>query len=550
MSAEGGCRTPGPSRRRQPRCHGARQQPAGVTELEVAAYMEKELAKLGAEPREYFIHRTGHGLGLEVHEEPYIVGSNHRPLGAGTEWRPQSDPVPAQPHEVTCEGPPRRSGLSISEGGDYGLTGSFTRYGLAEGVNLYVQPSGKFKTTVVYVYFHMPLAEDTVTRNALLPMVLSRGSRDYPTTAQLSRHLDELYGASFGADVARRGEVHSVVFRIEVANEQHIPGENGLLAKGLDTLASVVTRPLADNGEFKAEYVQQESANLKQIIEGMINDKRRYSLVRCTEAMCKGEPFALYRLGRVEDLQTITPRSLLDHHQRMVSTAPVDILVIGDVNVDAVCDMVQRSFVLPPAGPQGRVMPTTKVKESPGRPVQDVVDRLDVNQGVLVIGFRTGTTIRDEDYFPMLVANGVLGGFPHSKLFQQVREKNSLAYYAYSAVETLKGLGFMYAGIEFEHMAKCKEIMIEQVKALQDGQISDEELQTTVSALVNDILSAADSPGAMADLAVDRVFSGRDISIEDRVAAYKSVTKEQVAAVAQKFALDTVYFLNKKEGGE
>lgn len=430
------------------------------------------------------------------------------------------------------------------------MTESFTRYTLAEGVNLHIQPTRKFKTNVIYVYFHMPLAADTVTANALMPMVLARGSADYPTTAALSRHLDELYGASFGIDVSKRGEVHSIIFRMEVANEQHIPGESGLLERALQTLSGLITRPLVEGDGLKADYVRQEKENLKQSIESLINNKTRWALVKCSEAMCKDEPFSLYRIGRVADLERLTPQMLLEHHHRVLSTAPVDVLFIGDVECEAAKSLFEKNLVLPAAGPEGRKMPETLVKREPGRPVQEVDERMDVNQGVLVIGLRTGTTLRDEEYFPMLVANGVLGSFPSSKLFQEVREKNSLAYVAYSSVETMKGVGFMYAGIEFENMAKCKEIMLEQLKALQEGQISDEEMETTVASLVNDILSAADNPTAMADLAVDQVFTGRSLSIEERVEAFRQVTKEQVAAAAAKFTLDTVYFLNKGEGGE
>ncbi|MDB4897461.1 MAG: putative peptidase [Firmicutes bacterium] len=430
------------------------------------------------------------------------------------------------------------------------MTAGFTRFNLAEGVNLYVHPTNKFKTNVVYIYFHTPLAAETVTRNALLPMVLSRGSEAYPTTAELSRHLDELYGASFGADVTRRGEVQSLVFRMEVASEQHLPGEEQLLQKGLETLAGIITRPAREGNGFKADYFRQETANLKQTIESLVNDKRRWAMVRCTEEMCKGEPFALYRLGQVADLEQITSESLMEHHAAVISNAPVDMFVIGDVEPEAIRDLVQRTIQLPASGPNGRIMPQTQVKREPGRATQHVEDRLDVNQGVLVIGLRSGITVRDPEYFPMLVANGVLGGFPHSKLFQEVREKNSLAYFAYSSIETVKGVGFMFAGIEFEDMEQCKEIMLEQLKAVQQGDIGDEEFETTKRTMINDILGAADNPGAMADLAVDRVFSGRDLTIEERVEAYQAVTKEQAAAAAGKLTLDTIYFLNRKEGGE
>lgn len=425
----------------------------------------------------------------------------------------------------------------------------FTRYSLGEGVNLHVKSTPQFKTTVIYVYLHTPLAAATVTANALLPMLLARASAAYPTTAALSRHLDELYGTSFGIDVTRRGEVQSILFRMEVPGEQHIPGAEGLLRQGMETLAGIILRPATEGAGFKADYFRQESANLKQTIEGLINDKRRWAMVRCTEEMCKGEPFALYRYGRVEDLPSITPEGLLQYHQELLSRAPADIFVIGNVEPEAIRELVQQTLRLPSAPAGGRPMPVTRVKPEPGRPVHQVEERLDVNQGVLVMGLRSAVTVRDEGYFPLLVANGVLGGFPHSKLFQEVREKHSLAYFAYSGVETVKGIAFMTAGIEFANMETCKEIMLEQLKALQTGQISQEELETTVESLVNDVLGAADSPGAMADLAVDRVFSGRELTIEDRVRAYRSVTQEQVAQAAAGLSLDTIYFLNGKEGG-
>lgn len=422
----------------------------------------------------------------------------------------------------------------------------FTRFPLQDGVNLYVQPTTKFKTTTVYIYFHMPLEPVTATYNALLPMVLARASADFPSTASLSRHLDELYGASFGVDVARRGEVQSIIFRLEVAGDQHIPGEDGLLPRGLDVLASVITRPLIVGDGFKPDYVEQERTNLRQMIEGLINDKRRYAMVRCTAEMCEGEPFALHRLGRVEDLEGATPQGLLAHHRRVLTEAPVDIFILGDVDPDQLAEEVPRRLPLP-AG--ARRFPDTLVKRRPDRPVRDVVDRLDVNQGVVVIGFRTGITLRDDLYFPMLVANGVLGGFSHSKLFQEVREKNSLAYFAYSAIETVKGVGYMYAGVEFAAAERCKAIMLEQLRALQDGKVTEAELEMTKATLVNDMLSAADSPGAMAELAVDQVFSGRDLSIDERVARYLRVTREQVAEAARHFTPDTVYVLTGKEGG-
>lgn len=423
------------------------------------------------------------------------------------------------------------------------MAADFVTERLAEGVNLHVQQTDKFKTTTIYLYLQQPLAPVEVTYGALLPMVLARGCAAFPSTQALARQFDDLYGASFGFDVGRRGEVQLITFRLEVAGDPYVPGES-LFARGLETLASILLDPATENGGMVGAHVEQEKANLRQRIESLINDKRGYALFRCTEEMCQGEPFALQRLGRVEDLDGITPESLLAYHRRLLATAPVDIFVVGEMAPDQVAAMVRQTFALPEGA---RAVPTTTVKRAPAQPEPRVVkEEMDVNQGLLVIGLRTGITARDGLYVPMLMANGVLGAFSHSKLFQTVREEHSLAYFAYSTVETVKGIGFLYAGIEFDDYQQALDLSLAQLQALQDGEVTEAELETTRQSLINNTLASLDSPIEMVDLALDRVFSGKQLSVADRVEALRAVTQEQVVEAARQFAVDTVYFLTRK----
>ncbi|BDG62046.1 EF-P 5-aminopentanol modification-associated protein YfmF [Caldinitratiruptor microaerophilus] len=424
---------------------------------------------------------------------------------------------------------------------------SFVRFPLAEGVNLYVYPTDKFKTVLLSVYLHLPLAKETVTASALLPMVMTRGTAPHPTTPELVRHLEGLYGATLAYDVGRRGEIQSLVFRLELPAETYLPGEKSLLERGVATLAEVLLMPATEGlgAAFKSEFVEQEKKNLREMIEGLINDKRRYALNRCREIMCEGEPYALYHLGRTEDLADITPASLLAHWRRVLTSAPVDVLVVGEVDPDGVAELIGRHLAIPAGGT--REMPTTVVRaEVDG--VRRVREEQKVNQGVLVVGMRTGVTARDPDFFPMVVANGVLGAFPHSKLFLNVREKNSLAYYAYSSIEAFKGVGFLYAGIEFANYDKALEIALAQLEDLKQGKITETELEATRKALISDALGVQDSPGRLVEEYVSGLVAGRTLTTEERVAAYQAVTLDQVVAAAQKLQVDTIYFLTK-EGG-
>lgn len=423
----------------------------------------------------------------------------------------------------------------------------FHQIQLADGIHLHVLPTDKFKTVSIFVFLHMPLSEQTITANALLPMVLMRGTASYPTTSALVRHLDELYGASLNYSVARRGEVHSLLFRLEVPAETYLSDAGGLLNRALDTLAEAIFRPHREGQALAANYTAQEKDNLKEFIASLINDKRRYALSRCREEMCVQEPFALYHLGRISDLASITPATLHDHWQSILRTAAVDIAVVGDVELTAIAEGIRRRFSFPGGGT--RTVPPTQVKRTADG-LRQVQDQQPVNQGVLVLGFRTGTVMRDPEFFPMVVANGILGGYAHSKLFTNVREEHSLAYYAYSGIETIKGIGFMYAGIEFANYEQCLEIILKQVQDLQHGVISDAEMDATIRALVSDSLAAVDSPGRMVEELIAGRIGGRVLTVEERVAAYQSVTRDQVAAAAARFTPELVYFLTKAGEGD
>lgn len=420
----------------------------------------------------------------------------------------------------------------------------FTQVSLQPGVDLYVHATKKFKTTNVYVYLHTPLRPETVTANTLLSMVLGRGSRSYPTTADLSRHLEDLYGAGFGSDVSRRGETQSLLFRMDVANERYLPGKESLLPEGLKTLFGLILDPVTVGNGLKPEYVDQERENLQQAIDSLINDKQRYAMFRCVEEMCKGENFALGRLGRSVDLPGLTPERLLQRHQDLVRDAAMDIFVVGDVQPEQVREQVLQTLRLPEGGQRQR--PATEVVRKPNHEPRTVNEPQDVSQGVLVLGLRTGTVSTDPDYLPLVVANACLGSYPHSMLFQNVREKNSLAYFAYAGLEPIKGIQYMYAGIDFDNYQKALDIMLAQLNDLQAGKIEPDLFDTTMLMILGEIDSAEDRPGRLVETQLSNLFAGRNWTLDELKANYQKVTLEQAAEAARKIQLDTVYFLTKQ----
>jgi len=423
----------------------------------------------------------------------------------------------------------------------------FTSFDLKHGINLHVWSTQKFKTTLIRVVLQRDLGPK-VTETALVPMVLRRGSQQYPTSAVIAERMEYLYGAQFDIDIMKMGERQIIGLEIEVANDRFISTEEDLLGNALSTLQDILLNPVTESRGFKQDYVGQEKSLLRRRIEGLINDKERYAVKRCFEEMCAGERFAIHKYGRTEDLDDITPDGLYEYYRIMLSDYPISIYVAGAVEPERVRDRVQASFIFAREAGNPLTGLPAEVKEAPARP-REVTEQRDVRQGVLVLGYRTGITYRDPEYDALLFFNGILGSFPHSKLFINVREKASLAYFAYSRLEGTKGLMIANAGIDPRNYSRTVEIIRKQVEAMKNGEISDEEMDATLKGLLNSLRSTYDDAGDMIHSHLLGAINNRVRSRQELISSLKKVTKDEVVKVADNVKLDTIYFLRDGAGG-
>ncbi|NMA94796.1 MAG: insulinase family protein [Clostridiales bacterium] len=414
------------------------------------------------------------------------------------------------------------------------------RVNIGEGTNLYILNTDKFKTVSISYTFHRDLDED-YTYNALLPAVMKRGSRDFKTLKDIERYLEGEYGTIFDVGVQKRGERHLLRFSVGVINDSFVPSENaGLVAKGFEFLNSIINRPLLEDGAFKKTYVEQEKQNLKNSIEALINDKMSYSIERLIRVMCEDEKYSRYVHGNVEDLERIDAISLYKAYRDVIESSPLDIFVVGDVGGMDIEEIVRGSLDLNKRAI--KAIPKPIIKRTVKEP-KEHIESLDINQGKLNLGFRTGVTPSSEDYYALAVCSSVFGGGPHSKLFINVREKASLAYYAFSQVESFKGLMFVGAGIDFDNYNMALDIIKEQFEDLKDGKITEKEIDASKKIITGSMKGIKDQPGRIINYYLGNVIAGRDITIDETIDKINNVTMDEVKSVAEKIQLDTIYFL-------
>jgi len=413
------------------------------------------------------------------------------------------------------------------------------------GMNVHILPTGKFKTTTMVTMIEQALSEETVTKTALLAMVMKRASARFPETKLLRAHLDFLYGAIFDVDVTKKGERQILQIFMEVPNEKYLSQADSLLEQAIQFVGDMLARPYVENGAFLEKYVAQEKETLRKRVESLIDDKMKYANQRVTEEMCKGEPFSLLVQGRVKDLSAITGQELYRYFQELVTTNPIHIFVVGDVNPQEVGAAIGKHISLQRTQVKELAISNASKNVTEQR---EVVDRLEVNQAKLNIGCRTNITYRDEDYPALLLYNGVLGGFPHSKLFVNVRERESLAYYAVSRLESHKGIMMIMSGIDVSKYSRAVEIIRQQMEEMRQGNISREEMGQTRATLSNQFRELLDSARGMIEFTYNGLISGRKRQLDELLRGIETATIKDIQKVADKVAIDTIYLLRDKKG--
>lgn len=423
----------------------------------------------------------------------------------------------------------------------------FTERELTKGVRLHLCETDKFKSLTCKVFIQQELKDRDATSTALLPLLLRRGSERFPSTLQIARELEDLYAAEFGADVLKIGERQILEFYLQMVEPSLLPQGEELLERGLRSFWEIFTKPQGPGNRFVDSYFEQEKSTLEQDIKGLVNDKRSYAQVRLIALMCAEEPYGIYKYGDLKDLPGLKNQDVFAHYQKLLREHPIDIFCVGQ-NLEGVARLL--SSLIPPRQETVELAPKTQSTVAEARYFEETMD---VNQAILVLGYRTNCSYHDDDYYALLVANGILGGFAHSKLFVNVREKASLAYFVGSGLEGSKGLLTITAGISPDQEEQALAIIAEQVKALQSGDITSEELEQTKRGITGAMTTITDSPAGVIDRNLLGLVEGEYRSLDQVVEAIWKVTHDDCVRVMQSIQLDTTYVLKSdgsKEGAE
>ncbi len=415
-------------------------------------------------------------------------------------------------------------------------------HSLLPGVTLRCCRDPRFKQGCLSIQLVRPMAAQEAAMNALLPTVLLRGTTRHPDLRGITMALDDLYGAAVSPLVRRVGDYQTTGLYCGFMDQRFtLPGDR-VLEPLADFLQELLFCSPLEGGGFREDFVESEKRNLISSIDCELNDKQTYAMGQLLKRMCREDSFGLPRLGEKEQVAAIDPVGLYRHYQKILLESPIEMFYVGSAPGEEVAALLKPLFDLPGREP-APLAPQTDLRPSPGG---EYTETMEVSQGKLCLGFTTPITNRREEFAAMQLLNIIYGGGMTSKLFMNLREKQSLCYSVGSNYYGSKGIVTVSAGIDCGKREQAQQEILRQLELCRQGSFTQEELNAAKQALISSLRATHDSPGAIEGYYATATLSSLGLTPEAYIQAVSAVTAPQAARAAETLKLHTAYFLSER----
>lgn len=417
---------------------------------------------------------------------------------------------------------------------------------LGAGVFFHWITDSRFKSNRLSLHFLLPMEEQRRSRRAILPYLWVKRCRRYPDMTSLSCRLAELYGAGLGAKVDQLGQNQMLSLSVTGIDDRFTLNGEPLLSQCARLLCELVLDPYLEEGLFSQEDLETEKQTLADAIQAKINDKRRYATLRAMEILLEKQGGGLDPLGSLEQVEALTPQSVSEEYRQVLEQGQIHLFFVGCGDPETARGEFEQALGSLHRAPVNAA-PFKRFRPGENR---SVVERMDVTQSKLVLCLSSGLSMEEEPFAAQMAAV-VLGGTPSSKLFLNVRERLSLCYYCSCQLVQPSGILLVSSGVEHQNLQAAREEIFRQLSLLQQGELTDQELDQAQKAVLNSYRTVGDSPAALEGYYMQRILNPVLHSPGEEARLLRAVTRQQVIQAARRVTPQLCYTLTgleKEEG--
>lgn len=417
---------------------------------------------------------------------------------------------------------------------------------ITQGIKIQtINTANKFKTNLISIFLTTKLNRKDITKKALLLSILGRGTKNLTSQEEINKKLEELYGAEINYGIDKLCDDHVIKAYIEVISEEYLYQKENIVQQSINLLCDIIFNPLTENDKFKQQYFDEEKENLKQIIESKKDNKALYAYTRCIEEMYKNTPYSLYKYGYIEDLEEITNEELYEFYKKVLKECKIDIIASGNFKEEEIEKNIEKN--IKNAKLQSREIEDLYIQNEKKEKTNIKIkkEKMDVTQAKLVIGLDI-IDCSKKDKPAIAIYNAILGGGANSKLFQNVREKEHLAYTVSSLYIKNKNNIIIRSGIDVEKYDKTLEIIKKQIQDMKDGKFLEKDIENAKKLVTASHKSMQDEQDSQIAYVFSKEMEQNKTRVEEYIQEIKNIQKQEIMNVANKIEINTVYMLSNK----
>ncbi|WP_028043693.1 EF-P 5-aminopentanol modification-associated protein YfmF [Candidatus Stoquefichus massiliensis] len=415
-----------------------------------------------------------------------------------------------------------------------------------QGYTLHLIPTKKFKTITISLRMQSPLLKETTTLRTLLTFVLIAATKQYPSTKLLASYLDENYGARLSTNVMTKGQSQIMNIYTSFVNDVYLPQKEQLLEKQIQLLSDLFFNPYIMNDAFDDTIVELKKKELKERLQVAKDDKFSYSLDKLFEYMGKDQTLGIPSTGYENEIESVSAKTLYEYFLKCIQEDEKHIYIVGDIDEEIV--KIFKKYLQFPEN--SKDYPSAYTFTSDRNDVLEVIEKQDITQSKLNLGYRIDCNFTSDNHYAFTVFNAIFGGFSQSRLFQVVREENSLCYYVSSSYDAFNGMMLVNAGIEAADYHKTMDLITQELEKIQKGELAQHDIEIAKMMLENALRKTNDEAGSMITLTYNRDITHKQETNDEYIEKLLNVKKEDIIAVAKQVQLDTIFFLTGKDFDE
>lgn len=410
---------------------------------------------------------------------------------------------------------------------------------LVPGISAHFVQSKKFKTNKITIRFTAPLSLETIAGRMLSASMLETANQAYPKSQVFRRYLASLYGTDISTSAYRRGQAHILDLTFTYVRDDFLSKKNVLTSQILELVKQTLFAPLVQDGAFEPTLFEIEKKQLLASLATDMDDSFYFAHKELDRLFFHDERLQLRYSDLRNSISNESPESSYTCFQDALKNDRIDFFFLGDFNEVEVKEWL-RSFSF--TGRQIDVKP--QYQQPYSNVLREGMVRKNVGQSVLELAYHCSTSYGDKHHLVMVVMNGLLGGFAHSKLFTNVRENAGLAYTISSQLDLFSGQLRMYAGIDRGNRNQARKLMNHQLLELKKGNFTDLEIEQTKEMIRRTLLLAQDSQTSLIERAYLNSLLGKSTSDFDSwVEKLNQVDKEAICKAANSVRLQAIYFM-------